>query len=529
MWPEPRRVGLLFAIVLLLSAHSASAQLSYKLAPIGGRSELLGGTGMTFGRDATAAFLNPATAVLVDDQRLSFSVNFYKLSLTHSSDWYAPGPIDRTKFGNVDPKSASISELVFDTLPSSLCFYLTSEKLRFLNAEEIKKNPLLADAHIGLCFATVQDEEFNFGAERLNALRNGGSTRQVQTISQKFTKFETGPTYAVRLTNALSVGASLHGAVVNHKSLLEAGASSFGGPVSPITSSYYGASSGSAFSLEALLGATLRFGKQTLGLSVQLPSLHVYGVGSVNRNTTVGGAAGDEASQLTASGSFVANSPLRIGLGTGVEGNWGQFEVNAFYFHQLSNSYHVILNGSQTTTAGGNVTDGATSFDLAQRSKGVIDLAAGAEMYMSPRISMLLGASTDVSAAPKGTLQGTLFNYFEDRSNRISFSTGLGTHGTLGELNAGAQFSYSWGERLSVDSYQLPPVIGTARDQQYQLMIIIAGSTSLQALKRVVEDVKNVVTDPTNLKPAMIPKPQKPASNPEPQKPLDNPLDPEKN
>jgi hypothetical protein len=49
MRPEPHRVRLI---------AGAEAQLN-TLAPVGGRSELLGGTGMAFGRDASAAFLNP--------------------------------------------------------------------------------------------------------------------------------------------------------------------------------------------------------------------------------------------------------------------------------------------------------------------------------------------------------------------------------------------------------------------------------------------------------------------------------------
>src|SRR5688572_7691287 len=75
------------------SGDRARAQSNYRIAPIADRSQLLGGTGMAYGRDATAAFLNPATGVLVDDQRLSFSVNFYQVSFVYAPRWYVPGPI----------------------------------------------------------------------------------------------------------------------------------------------------------------------------------------------------------------------------------------------------------------------------------------------------------------------------------------------------------------------------------------------------------------------------------------------------
>ena len=142
---------------------------------------------------------------------------------------------------------------------------------------------------------------------------------------------------------------------------------------------------------------------------------------------------------------------------------------------------------------------------------------------MSERISLLMGLATDLSAAPKGTLPGTYFNYFGYGANRISSSLGMGTHGSMGELMVGAELTYGWGQRLAVNSYQLPPVINDADYRTYQVMVIIAGSTSLRALKRVVEDVKKVVNEPSVLKPVNSPKPQEPASAPTPQKPASAP------
>jgi hypothetical protein len=139
---------------------------------------------------------------------------------------------------------------------------------------------------------------------------------------------------------------------------------------------------------------------------------------------------------------------------------------------------------------------------------------------MSDHLSLLTGVATDLSAAPQGTLPATNFNYFGVASNRIASSFGIGTHGSSGELMIGAELSYGWGQRLAVNSYQLPPVIGNADFHTYQVMVIVAGSTSLRALKRVVEDVKKVVQEPTRQKPVLEPKPQAPASDPTPQKPL---------
>lgn len=517
----PRLTGLLAGFACLVTTGAAEAQLSYRLAPVGGRSTLLGGTGLTFGRDASASFLNPATATLVDDQRLSFSVNFYKLTFMSASNWYSPGPVDESKFGKLDAGGKSMSDIDFDTPPSSLCFYILSSALNPIVSN--RDDPALKDAHIGLCLATIQSDQFNFGAEDFARIQaNGGVTRQVQTLSQRYTQFAAGPTYALHVNNFLAVGASVHAGVVTHRSLLAANATTFGTTSTPISSTFYGASKGTSFQVEATLGATLRFGKQTLGLSFRSPTLHVYGVGGVNRQTSYSGA-GTETSLLSANGSFVAQQPMRIGLGSGTEGPWGQLELDAFYYHQVESAYSVGLEGSQTTTGAAGLVDRPVKLDLSQRSKGVVSFAVGAELFMSPRISLLSGMSADVSGAPRGTLRGTLFNYFGLRENRIAATLGVGTHGTTGELMFGTELGYGWGQRLAVNSYQLPPVIGTAEFSTYQIMFIIAGSTSLRAIRKAVEDVKSVVRDPSALPPVIAPKPQKPISTPKPQKPVDIP------
>lgn len=507
-----------FAAVTFATAR-ADAQLSYRLAPIGGRSQLLGGTGMAYGRDASASFLNPATAVLVDDQRLSFSVNFYRFTLLSASNWWAPGAVDKSKFGDVSTKTESLTDLDFDTLPSSLCFYFSSAKLQPIASA--LKDPGTRDAHVGFCFATAEAAEFNFGADNNSTTHASGSTtRQAQTLSQKYTRFAAGPTYAIRVNNALSLGASVHASITSFKSIFAASASTFGGPAPPITSSFYGATKGASFQVDATLGATLRFGHQTVGLSLRTPSLHVFGRGGVNRDTTYDAGGGSNTDQLAATGSFAAQTPLRIGIGTGVEDHWGTFEVDAFYYHQLGNSFRAQVDGFRTQTTPGGVVDTPVSLDLHEQSNGVVNLAAGAEIFMSERISFLTGLSTDVSAAQKGTLQDSTFNYFGYGANRLSGTFGIGTHGSNGELMIGSELQYGWGQRLAVNPYQLPAEIGTADYKTYQLMVIVAGSTSLRALRKVVEDVKKVVKDPTPQKPVLDPKPQEPASSPTPQKPL---------
>lgn len=507
-----RRLALSVSVVLAIGASSsaASAQSNYRTAPVGGRSQLLGGTGMTYGRDAAAAFLNPATAVLVDDQRLSFSVNFYTVSFVYAPRWYVPGPIDRSKFGTLRIDDSTMTDLEFNALPSSLCIFLRMGDVKFL--VRAQKDPRTREARLGLCFATISDQTFNFAAEGFSSASSPSVTRQAQTLSQSYTRFAAGPTYAMHVSNALAVGASLHASLASHRSLLAAAATTYGSSASAINSIFYSGSRGDSFQLDATVGATLRFGHQTVGMSLRSPSVHVFGVGGANRQSYFDGA-GSNATLISAQGSFVSRSPPRLGLGTGLEGRWGQAALDTNVYFPI-NSYSAELQGRQVSTTAGVVDDQPVRLDVSERARGVVNFAAGVELFMSPKVSLLTGLSTDFSAVPQGALKGgSLFNYYPYQTHRVAGSFGVSSHGVGGELLVGAELSVGWGQRLAVNSYQLPPVIGTTGHGTYQLMFVIAGSTSLRAIQRAVEDVKEVIKNPKPLAPA-LPLTPRPGYNP---------------
>jgi hypothetical protein len=501
-WGRSFAVAVAIAVAVAVTWQTPSlAQSNYRTAPIGGRSQLLGGTGLTYGRDAAAAFLNPATAVMVDDTRLSFSVNIYTVSFVYAPRWYEPGPIDRSKFGELQIDNPTMTDLEFAALPSSLCIFFRAGDVNRLSVAS--KDPHLRDARIGFCLATTQGQSFNFAAEGFNEQNRLSVTRQAQTLSQSYTRFAAGPTYAMYVSNALSIGASLHGTLASHRSLLAGSATTYRSSAAPINSMFYSGSRGDSFQIEATGGATLRFGKQTVGLSVRAPSIHVYGVGGANRQSHFDGA-GSETSVVSAEGSFVSRSPMRVGLGTGIEGAWGQAEFNAFYSTALGESYSAELRkGRQIDTKDETAIDRRVEFDLSERARGVVNFAAGVELFMSPRLSLLTGLATDLSAVPSGALRGSLFNYYPYQSHRLTGSFGVGSHGDGGEFLVGGELSVGWGTRLATNSYQLPPVVGTTGHGTYQLMLIIAGSTSLRAIRRAVDDVREVLKDPKPQKPVL--------------------------
>jgi hypothetical protein len=479
--------ALVIAVTTITFAAPASAQGNYRLAPIGGRTTLLGGTGVVYGRDAAAAFINPATAVLADDRRLSFSANFYTVSLMQAPRWHQPGPVDRARFGDIDLESAQMTDLEFNALPSSLCLFFQIGDVPFLVAKtsaELRER----QARLGVCFAAVQSQSFNFAAEGFSKTTGAVTTRQAQSLSQSYTRYAAGPTYAMNIDDHLAIGASLHFSFASHRSLMTSTATTRAGGATPLNSMFYAASRGDSFSLTGVVGATYALGRQKVGLAIEPPSLHVYGRGGANRQSTFDGAGG-ATSIFTAEGSFASSSPFRVSLGSGFEREWGLFEVNAAYSHPLASAYEAELEDDQLV-----------KLNLSERARGMVNFSAGAEVFLSPKLSILSGAGTDFSAVPDGGLRGSLFNYYPYRTNRVTASAGFASHGSGGDLVVGTELSVGWGQRLAVNSYQLPPDLAPTDHRTYQILVTVAGATTLRAIKRAVDDVREVVV-PKKTKP----------------------------
>lgn len=479
------------ATAFAFAASTAHAQGNYRLAPVGGRTTILGGTGVVYGRDTAAAFLNPATAVLADDRRLAFSVNFYTVSFLQAPRWYQPGEVDRARFGNAELGDAQMNDIEFNALPSSLCLFFQVGDVPFLvgkTSEELRER----EARLGLCFASTQSQSFNFAAENFNGSSGGFITRQAQSLSQSYTRYSAGPTYAMNIDDHLSVGASLHFSFASHRSLMTSSATTIRPNGGPINSMFYAASRGDSFQLTGILGATYALGRQKVGLAIEPPSLHVYGRGGANRHSNFVGD-GTETNIVTAQGSFASQAPLRVSLGSGFEREWGMFELNASYWHSLQSAYEAELEGHDVRVRGDVVDDREVTLSLSEPARGVVNISTGVELFVSPKLSVLTGASTDFSAIGAGNLRGSLFNYYPARTNRLTASAGIASHGSGGDLVVGTELSYGWGDRLAVNSYQLPPDLGITSHRTYQVLLTVAGATTLRAIRRAVDDVREVV------------------------------------
>lgn len=488
-----------FVVAFLFSESAAHAQASYRLAPVGGRTTLVGGTGVVFGRDTGGTFLNPATAVRIDKNRLSFSVDFYNLSLLHSGGWYQPGSIDKQRFGDVGVQgNTAVSSFDFDSLPGSICLFFGVGDLPFFKgnaSKELRER----QARLGICLASTVYNSFSFNAEDYSQNTPTGVSRQAQNFRQTFRKISVGPTYSMYVDNHLTIGASVHFSRSSHRSIIGGTATTYGGDSGPINSMLYRMSRGDSHELTATAGATYRISKrQSVGLVIESPSVHLFGSGGMNQQTDYrGDVVGSNTSSFAAAGAFVTRSPARVAIGTGIEGKWGNAEFDVAYHAPTSAAYSADFQGRSFTVGQDNVSiDQVQKVHLSAPALGVVNFGLGGEVFTSDRISLLGGVSTDTSIVPKGVLEKDTFNFYPARMHRLATSFGVGSHGEGGDLLIGAELSYAWGERLTPNVYQLPPQLDRADQQMYSLLFVLAGSTSFRTFRRAVDDVKKAL-DPT--------------------------------
>src|SRR6478735_5616832 len=177
------RVAYLAALILSLSSTAttrARAQANDRASPLGGRSALMGNTGIALGRDGAAPFSNPATVVGINDRKLAFSVNFLALQFNQFDNWHQPSSVD-PRFGEVSLGDRSISSSRITTVPSTLCLFLSLSALKDPGAETPKDDPTPwkgGRQKFAVCVATLESEDLVVPALSLRAPTAAGTTAQ---------------------------------------------------------------------------------------------------------------------------------------------------------------------------------------------------------------------------------------------------------------------------------------------------------------------------------------------------------------
>jgi hypothetical protein len=491
--------------------RDAQGQGNDRSSPTGGRSALMGNTGVALARDGSAPFINPATIVVIDDQRLAFSVNFFTYSLRHFSHWNQPGRVDASKFGKVSLDTTGDSSVRFTALPSTLCLFFTLAGITPLGDDDAPRpGTPRGRQKLAFCLGTLESDTVNLTALQFHGATSTGSTSQIESIARTWSRLYVGPTYGIELTDHLALGVSFHGVVTSDSFVVDGSsiATLVGG--SAVQSSLGTAGYGYSFDLLANVGTTYKIGRLTLGADGQLPSAHVLGKLRVTANDASSGT--DGTSDLdTATGSFRAPPPIRLAVGAGYEWPRLTVEVDGSVDFPWSTALSSTLTTTSMHVANGVASQSSATQTYSVGTRTMVNAAAGAEYFVRPSFSLIGGAYSNISALRTLTASESVGNLVQARTNHFGVSFGVGSYGHSADLLIGTQLDFGWGDALVVNPYVIPndwAVIGT---QVYSALLVLAGTTDLRAIGHAVDKIEKAFTtgNPDNASPpASLPPPK---------------------
>lgn len=470
-----RRVSILLAVAAVAVPRIVFAQGNFQATPTGGRSALMGGTGVALGTDGAAPFLNPATLVRIDSI-LSVSVNLLAASVTSFSRFQRSGAIDPA-FGNLDLQNTTVTDSALQVVPSTLCLFLDGPKLGHAVGNQGKEK-------FGACFGTVERDSISFIGHGYQS-GTGRQTSTVQSLTRDWNRFVLAPTWAVYLFDDFAIGASAQAVISNASSVVAAGATTYGGGPT-VTTAYESGLDANAFGVDVVLGATWRIGKWTAGAALQTTDLGLWGSTHASRFQQFAGV-GDYVATYAGTGGFRSMAPWRVSVGLGKDWKWGTAELDLSAGIPQEAPFDATTKGTEIVAQGGTVAATTSSLLVGERKTGLLHAAVGLEGYLSRRVSLLGGLGTSI------TFLNGVGGVLPTRQTRIATSFGLGSHGEGGDLLIGTELSVSWGRTLAVNPYQLPPTVEPIDIAGFRALFVLAGSTSLKAIGRAVTDV---VIDP---------------------------------
>lgn len=460
----------------------------------------MGNTGIALGRDGAAPFMNPATIVGIDDRKLAFSVNFLSLQVNRFGDFHQPGEVD-SSYGNLDLTGKSVSSTRLSGLPSTLCIFVFFSALTHDTATP-QEDPTPwkgGRQKFAVCLATIESEDLLVPALSLQAPTSTGVTAQDLSFTRKWSRVQAGPSYSALVNDQLALGISLHGAYTTTSFIQDAAAISSVTAGGATQSSLGAAGNGNSFDLTLILGGTYTLGPVTFGTSVQVPSLHVFGSYAGTLHQTLSQSDASSGTSARAEGTFRAGPPVRIAAGVGVMLPRLTLEADAFVDLPKRKALSSSAKLTTTTLADDALTTSQASVEYAARTDATVNLELGSEYFMTRRLSLLTGIWTNLSALPAlNPLQPpSPGNFVQARTHRVGISLGLGSYADRGELLAGAQLGYGWGEALTPNLYSVPSSWSVIDTRNFSAVFVIAGSTNFRSIKRAVEGVKDAVTGDT--------------------------------
>ena len=399
----------------------------------------MGNTGVALGRDGASPFLNPATVVGINDRKIAFSVNFMALEVNRFDSFHQPGPVD-PRFGDMALDQRSVSSARFTTIPSTICVFISRSALKGGKTPPEGDPTPWEGGHqkFAICLASLESQELLVPALSVHAPTSAGVTAQDVSLSRKWNRVQVGPSYSAEVNEKLALGASLQAAFTSYSFVQDAASITSATDGSAVQSSLGASGNGSSADLTAILGATYDLGGATVGASVQLPSLHMFGSYSATLHQTLDAMTSSQATVTSGSGTFRAKPPVRIAVGLGKTMPRFTVEADVSFDFGYAQGLASTMNINSTTATDGALASSAFSATYSARTLPTFNAAVGGEYFMTPRLSLLGGFWTNVSA----------FGPLAAGASALTRQSGAGPCSSSGAL-FGARFLPRWRRALA--------------------------------------------------------------------------------
>jgi hypothetical protein len=490
-------LAVLLVAGVLFAPSTGLAQATYASAPIGGRSALMGGTGIALGKDGAGPFLNPATIARIDDSGVAFSVNFYSFQSAHFSGFHQPGPVDASRYGSLSLPSPALDSSRVDALPSTLCFFFAvSPAHDDSGAADDAARHRKGRKRLAGCVTSPERLQLSATADGYAGASGGLHATQTTSLAQFWNRIYVGPSYSVYTSDDVALGASLLGVgtVANSTWSVDNLVTDDTGHGS--ASSYATGASAWSMDVAAMLGLLWHVDRHAvLGLSLMTPSLHLLGQyeGTTSLQTQDGLST---ATATTSTGSYRATAPLRFGAGLGADLGRMHVESDLAAYLPVTDLAHADVSTNRTSITAGAAGTSSLAQTLTVAGRPVVDAALGVEWFLSPGFSVLGGANTDFSAIAPLAPSPPVGTLVEARTHHAGLSMGIGSYGDGSELLFGTQLAFGWGKSIAVDPYVSPAQLALVDQRTFGAMLVIAGSVSLGAFRRTLQNLRTVVKFP---------------------------------
>lgn len=484
------RVAGLAALAVGLCARPLHAQGNYRGSPQGGRSALMGGTGVALGRDGSIPFLNPAGLTRVEGGTVSFSTNFFSFAHTKYDRFFQPArETGASPIGARQLDSPSYTQNKLDGVPSTLCLYFRVGKP--------KTNEKQTRQVAALCFGSTERSSNDATALQLSRQVGPYAVSQTQTFDRSFRRFLFGPTYAIRIKEQWSLGAALHLVGTTYSATTSA-SNIVSGDNANSGSTLQSDFNGNSYELALRVGASYKLDRHvTFGISTQLPALHLFGGLSATRvNTTIQSGGNQTMTSMLGTGSFRAAPPPSVATGFGIESWPMRVESDLFLYFPLGPAFQSKLDVTTQTVQSSAVQKTTNKITVVEKAHAVIDAAFGVERYLNPSFSLLGGFSTDFSANPPLAATPAFGSVLWSRNSRAAVSFGVGSYGGAGELLLGAELSYARGKAYVADALGTPNQLALVNQTSWTALFVLSGKTSFAQVRKTVDRIRSLTIAP---------------------------------